>query len=74
MMTGEKPRTRRVPGSTLGSVRQGNLETRDEGAFSQPQGVAPPPRHAEWACLARAPPTLPQQAPCDRKGMELAII
>ena len=42
MMTGEKPRTRRAPGSTLGSGRQGGLRTPQEGSFSYPHSITSP--------------------------------
>ena len=42
MMTGEKPRTRRAPGSTLGSGRQRGLRTPQEGSFSYPHSITSP--------------------------------
>lgn len=51
-MSGEKPRTRRAPGSTLGSGKQGCLRTH---LMTQ---QASHPSDIKWACQALTPPDL----------------
>lgn len=65
-MSGEKPRTRRAPGSTLGSGKQGCLRTH---LMTQ---QASHPSDVKWACQALTPPDLDISAYPKRRSADRA--